>query len=147
VSGTAVQYQPICTTPCDATMPAGTYSLALSKEGGGVVAADQSISFDAGKNDLRGTYTSYQSTRNTGWIVVVGSLVGGAALMLSSLATTSTERQCSGSGSTSFCYDYPTHDYTTLYLGTGVMVGGSLIGWILTRKSDEATIERTAAAQ
>ena len=40
-AGTATDYEPICTAPCDATLPVGTHRLALSQNGHSPVEPDE----------------------------------------------------------------------------------------------------------
>lgn len=111
-------YEAMCTAPCEVTMPRGSYQLALSNHDVPVDAKPVNIS---GDSTLEATYTSRAGTRTVGWILIPVSLLGGTALIL---ATS----------------DPDSESMTPLMLGFGVIVGGSLIGWMLAETSDEVDI-------
>lgn len=80
-AGAFAGFERMCTAPCDVTMPAGTETLALSHEDGGLLAADP-ITLPAGSTTLYGKVHSRQSVRTGGIVItVIGSLVTlGAAI-------------------------------------------------------------------
>ncbi len=74
-------YEPLCTTPCDIELPAGTEKLALSLGDSATVPAG-GITFPAGKSTLVGSYTSHSGLRIVGWVVMLTGTIGGTALIL-----------------------------------------------------------------
>src|SRR6266508_3122062 len=137
VGGISVLYEPICTAPCDATMASGTYRLALSKDAGVPIAADEAVVLKAGTNELRGTYTSYQGTRTAGWIVLLGSVVAGTAVILTKLGA-ETQQRCI------YTCREETTTYTHWAIGGGIMLVGGIVGAVLALKSDEAEIAKAS---
>ena len=98
-------------------MPRGNYTLALSQDGVPVEADPVDIT---GDGTLEGNYTSRSGIRTAGWIIAIGSLVAGSALLFSSGPDDG--------------------DDSSLFLGLGVMLGGGLIGAIMTFLPDKAEI-------
>lgn len=125
-------YGRICTAPCDATVPAGSYSMALSKGNGSPVEVEELVRVD-GPSTLQGTYTSYSRLRITGVVVGLASLLAGGYLVISSFGN---EEVCDNG----YCLDKVALDTTRLVLGSAVIIGGSIAGGIMASKSDEATV-------
>ena len=127
-------YARICTAPCDATMPAGQYNLAISRGGGQPVETD-SMTALSGPATLQGRYTSYAALRATGIVITIASIVVGGYLLITSF------HQCAD-GDTA-CDPV---DKGKLYPGIGILIGGGIIGSIMSSKSDEADIQVLPAA-
>jgi hypothetical protein len=79
-AGDAAGYEHICTAPCEATLPAGTYRLALSQGGGMPVEPRNAVTIER-SSLLYGTYTSRKVLRTIGWVVLGAIILGGTALM------------------------------------------------------------------
>jgi len=118
-------------------MASGTYRLALSKDAGVPIAADEAVVLKAGTNELRGTYTSYQGTRTAGWIVLLGSVVAGTAVILTKLGA-ETQQRCI------YTCREETTTYTHWAIGGGIMLVGGIVGAVLALKSDEAEIAKAS---
>ncbi len=132
-------YGRVCTAPCEATAPAGTYSMALSKGNNGTpVETEEMVRID-GPSTLQGTYTSYATLRGVGVAVVVASLIGGGYLIYTSFDS---EEVCQGG----LCADETKVDKTQLIGGSALLIGGTILGSVLSGKSDEASIRVVPAA-
>lgn len=123
-------YARICTAPCDATMPAGQYNLALSRGGGPPVETGNMTGFQ-GPATLNGHYTSFAALRATGVVITIAGLVGGLYLSITAI------HNCDGNPDPN-CEQV---DKTRFFTGVGVLLGGAIIGGILSSKSDEADIQ------
>jgi len=77
ITGTAKSYLPVCTAPCDASLPKGTQRLALSYEGGKPV--DVTVVL-AGPSRLEADYTSRRGIRVGGLVLFSASFLTGAGL-------------------------------------------------------------------
>jgi hypothetical protein len=122
-------YARICTAPCNATMPAGQYNLALSRGDGPPVETGSLTGFQ-GAATLQGRYTSYAALRATGFVITIVGLVGGIYLFATSI------HSCDGSPDPN-CEQI---DKTRAFTGVGVLLGGAIIGGIMSSKSDDADI-------
>jgi hypothetical protein len=125
-------YGRICVAPCEATVPAGSYMLALSKGGGSPIEAEEMVRVN-GPSTLQGAYTSYAALRTAGIVVTVASLATGLYL-----AFTSFDRDAGCDEGDGSCGDV---DTGRLLVGAGVVAGGSIVGGILAAKSDEVSIQ------
>ena len=126
----ATGYARLCTSPCNVSLPAGTESFALSLEGKSPVSAD-AVSFPAGESRVVAEYTDNGGIRVAGVIVVVAAVVTGGVL----IGTSFKGNGCDGG----YC-DEPL-DTTQFLIGSAVMVGGGLLGFVLTQFSDTATVQ------
>lgn len=117
----AVGYDEMCTAPCEVAMPAGRHQLALSFDGGTPVNAP-SVLVVGGNSTLNARYESHQGTRTVGTVVGLASLIIGPIIIISAA-------------------DDPQFSTATLLLGSGVMVGGTIVGVALRAADDEANIE------
>jgi hypothetical protein len=131
-SAQANAYTIICTAPCTAGLPVGTHELGLS-QGGRIAQSDEPTTI-TGPGTLQGTYVSKAGTRVVGWIVVLGSVVGGTLLMLDSIKRTNV---CDATG---FCYEDSTIDGTEFGVGVGVALVGGIVGAVLAAQKDKAEI-------
>jgi hypothetical protein len=127
----ATGYERLCTSPCDISLPAGTETLALSKDGKSPVEAG-SVSFPAGDSQILGSYQSNTGIRVAGVVIIVASAVAGGALIF----TSSKDGSCDSYG-----YCSKTLDTTQLALGTVVLAGGSLLGIGLVMVSDSGSVQ------
>jgi hypothetical protein len=129
-AGHTVAYSNLCAPPCDATLPAGSHHLALSQDGGKAIEADEPVEI-SGPTTLRGTYESRRGIRIGGLLIVLGSVIGGTALMVSGIhPTTCDDNGCSGG-----------LDQGAVWGGVAVMGVGTLVGTIMMLVRDTATIE------
>lgn len=127
---TAQGYDRLCTTPCDITIPAGTESLALSVPGKEPVDAEP-VTFPAGQSRVVGALESRQGTRVAGYLVGTVGIVGGLALTLvGALKGTGDAGRGSGTGAST----------PLIIAGCGLMLGGGIVGGILVRQRDRATV-------
>jgi hypothetical protein len=127
----SASFERLCTAPCLAELPQGTYSLGLSLGDGGVVAAE---GLDLrGHLRVDGTYTSNANTRRAGVAVTMLSLGLGAALAFYS--TTPCNLNQTGSDC-SKKHPYWIH---------GLVVGGlgSTLGLMLSFVGDDVSIRAT----
>lgn len=127
-------YARICTAPCDATLPAGQYNLAISRGSGQPVETDAMTRFD-GPATLQGHYTSYAALRVVGIVVTVASIVTGGYLFITAL------HQCDSNDPS--CDPV---DKGRAITGAAILIGGSIVGGILSSKSDESDIVVLPAA-
>lgn len=136
--GTALLYRPICTAPCQTTVPMGYQHIGLSRGDASVVEPDQPVNI-TGPGTLHGEIHSRQGARVAGWLLFFGSAGGGAALIVASLRT---ENVCTsdGFGGGSNCIAEKTIDGGLMGAGIATMLVGGLVGLGLTRISDHAEI-------
>jgi hypothetical protein len=131
-------YGRVCTAPCEATVPAGSYSMALTKGNGSPIEVEDMVRVD-GPSTLQGTYTSYSALRTAGSVLGIVSVVGGIIL-----AVTSFDRveKCQEN----ICEEDIEIDKTRLIASGVVLLGGGIAGSIMANKSDEASIRILPAA-
>jgi hypothetical protein len=132
----AHDYQHICAAPCDATLPAGTHRLALSKNGKAPVEPDEAVTI-RGPSNVHGTYVDRSGTRIAGWLVLGGSLVASLVMLAASIHS---DQDCTSTGS---CV--PTHSIDMgLAVGSlATMTVGAIVAVILGLQHDGAIIEVT----
>lgn len=131
-------YGRICTAPCEATLPAGSYPMALSRGNNSPVEAEELVRVD-GPSTLQGTYTSYAALRTAGVVTSVASVLGGGYLIFTSFDQVS---KCDAAG----CQDEVDVDSTRLIAGAVVLLGGSIAGGVMASKADEVGIRVLPAA-
>lgn len=125
----AIGYDRICTAPCEASIAAGTYSLALSLEGDSPVPWRAPVALPAGASTLEGRYRSNGGIRAVGWtLMVAGPAAGLAAILLIK------KEDCVGS--------YCTSQFSPAGLLIGILLtgGGIMGGRLLTMVDDSAEI-------
>jgi len=113
-------YTEICTAPCDASLPNGSHTLALSREEGTPISAGR-IEV-GGPTTLEGTYIDRSGLRIGGWVVFLGGTIGGTAIMLSGIGEEDST--------------------TTIGIGGGIMLAGTIVGLIMAMQGDGAEIVR-----
>lgn len=131
VSMLANRYQLICAAPCSVSVPAGTHTLALAKDGAPIAAEPVYVD---GDGKLQGEYTSYKGARIAGTVIsVVGALVG-LYFILTSIDYDGCEEEKEK--------DKPCDqvEVPRMLGGFGVLVGGAIIGGILSSIDDDAEI-------
>jgi hypothetical protein len=130
--GSIYAYDRICTAPCEASMPAGSYEMALSQRGGAVRGAPAPVAFQ-GESTLQGSFESRMGLRMLGLGIAIAGGAGGIYLMSSA---TSTHQSCtsygtaSGSTATS-CYDLPETDATQAIIGSTVAIASVTTGVLM----------------
>jgi hypothetical protein len=110
-------------------MPAGQYNLALSRGDGPPVETGNLTGFQ-GAATLQGRYTSYAALRATGLFITIVGVVGGFYLLVTSV------HSCDGNPDPN-CEQV---DKPRAFTGAGVLLGGAIIGGIMSSKSDDADI-------
>ncbi len=129
-------YTSICEAPCDATLPAGTYAMAVSQRGGEPVEAKQVVEI-TGPSAVRGTYVSRSGIRIAGWIIGGVSFAAGMSMLV--VGGLKSTHDCSVSP----CVDRPSSDAGMMLAGAGVIVGGSIVTVVMALQHDSATVTVT----
>ncbi len=121
-------YQPICETPCDATLLSGRHRFALSLDGGRPVDVAQPIDLSV-ESVVEGRYVDKSRMRRAGWISFVAGSIAGMAFMFASI-------------------DYRSDPYYgdqiryggMFYTGVGLLVSSIITGSVLASQNDEASV-------
>jgi hypothetical protein len=116
-------YAIVCSAPCNARLPKGTWRLALSPDGHSVVEPDQPVTL-TGPSKLETHYESNRAMRVFGWVLFGASLAIGSTVAILSISV-----------------DGKPVDGTELGVGVGVGLGGGILGLVLTRAQDSASIQ------
>jgi opacity protein-like surface antigen len=132
--GVATAYTDLCGAPCDVTLPAGTYRLALSKDGRGPVEAEEAAVLRE-PSTVQGTYIDHRGLRTAGWVSLLGGIGIGTILMASAFAQKTTT--CDGAGS---CSTSPSVNQSQVGAGAAVSLVGGLVGLILILQGDSASV-------
>lgn len=114
-------YKELCRAPCDVTLQAGSYALALAIEGGDPVRSAALLDID-GPTSVEGVYTSYSVVRALGWVT---SVVGGAVGVVLLIKPPGGETDLSAG---------------RILPGALTIIGSGILGGILTRVEDDADI-------
>jgi hypothetical protein len=122
------QFERLCTAPCTAEIPQGTYRLGLSLDDGDVVSTEVSSDLK-GKLRLQGEFESNRGARTAGWII------GGAGQLVGLLLALQTTQKCS-TEIPGLCKD----ERPYLVPGAGIMLGTLAIGLILLLQRDHAYV-------
>lgn len=130
--GMAQSYRRICVAPCEATLPAGGYLMALSSGHSQPADVDDVVNITE-PSTLQGAHTSYKPLRIFGTVLAIGAVVGGLYLAITSFHKVT---NCNAAG----CSDDMETDTNRLIAGVVVLVGGAVVGGILQNKSDSANI-------
>ena len=121
-------YQPICETPCNATLLSGRHRFALSLNGGTPVDVAQPIDLSV-ESVIEGRYVDKSHLRRAGWITFVAGSIAGMAFMFASI-------------------DYRTDPYYgdqiryggMFYTGVGLFISSIITGAVLAAQRDEASV-------
>jgi len=117
-------YQPICETPCDATLLSGRHRMALSLDGGKPVNVSQPIDLTV-NSIVEGRYVDKRRIRRAGWATFVAGSIAGMALMFASI---------------DYRYDPLINDQIRcrpmFYTGVGLFVGS-----VMASQDDEAHVD------
>ncbi|HTQ02813.1 MAG TPA: hypothetical protein VMI54_03110 [Polyangiaceae bacterium] len=131
--GWAPVYSPVCGQACRTEFVPGRYRLALSKGGGSVVPV-WAPTIIRGPSVLRASYTDHSGLRTAGWVVGLLGLVGGVAMIVSSVHG---REECDAAG---YCFDHDTTDGGLLAGGIVVIVASGIVGSVLVAQHDEAFV-------
>ncbi|HVY25586.1 MAG TPA: hypothetical protein VHB79_03515 [Polyangiaceae bacterium] len=137
-SAYATGYERMCTAPCKVSLPAGTETFALSRDGDPPLAGDP-VQLPAGDAQLRGSISSRGGVRLAGWLSMIGGVVGGAALALTS---TSKGQTCSFGT----CVESTEVNVGQLAAGIAMFGVGLGVGVVLVRIPDAASVEVESAS-
>jgi hypothetical protein len=122
-------YQPICETPCDATLLSGRHRMALSLDGGKPINVPQPIDLTE-DSIIEGRYIDKRRLRKAGWATFVAGSIAGMALMFASI---------------DYRYDPLIGDQIRhrpmFYTGVGLFVGSIITGAVLASQDDEAHVD------
>lgn len=129
----ATGYERVCTTPCDVSLPAGTETLALSRDNKAPLAAE-AVTLPAGTSEVRGSIESRAGIRAAGWVIAIGGTIVGSVLMF----TASKKEQNCDFG---VCSDMTTIDTGKLVGGAVVMGAGLGLGIAMVGVRDKAIVE------
>jgi hypothetical protein len=132
-------YEHICAAPCDATLPAGTHRLALSKNGRAPVEPEEAVTIH-GPSSVRGTYVDKSGTRIAGWVIIVTSFAAATGMLIGSFHTT---QDCSLQSVTGTCNQVSSVDMGLAGGAVAVSLLGTILGMIFVFQHDSATIEVT----
>ena len=121
-------YQPICETPCNATLLSGRHRFALSLNGGTPIDVAQPIDLSV-ESVIEGRYVDKSHLRRAGWITFVAGSIAGMAFMFASI-------------------DYRVDPYYgdqiryggMFYTGVGLFVSSIITGAVLAAQRDEASV-------
>jgi hypothetical protein len=129
------QYSPVCEGPCATQLVPGAYHLALSKDGGPAVPAEEVLL--QGPSSIHAEYEDHSAERVLGGMILVGGMIGGVAMVVVSAG-----RQTCDSGDS--CTTKV--DEQLLAGGIGVVLGSAILGTILAAQHDTAHVEVTPLA-
>lgn len=116
-------YRHICTAPCETSLPAGKYKLALSKGGDLPIETSEPIEV-VQPSVLVGSVESKQNIRTAGWVILgLGNAVGVG--MMAAGADSDSEGMDEG----------------IMLAGLTVALSSMVLGWIMILVEDEAKIE------
>jgi hypothetical protein len=122
-------YQPICETPCDATLLSGRHRMALSLEGGRPVDVAQPIDLSADAI-VEGRYIDKSRMRKAGWATFVAGSIAGLAMMFASVSYHNDP----------FVNGNQIRNSGVFYTGVGLFVSSIVIGAVLASQNDEAYV-------
>ena len=131
----AVALDRLCAAPCKISLPAGTETFALSRAGEFPIFAEP-VTVPAGPSQVVGSFKSRSGVRVAGWVITVGSVVGGSVLIYSSFGT---KQECSSGPSS--CYESHELKMGTFLAGLGVLGLGTAVGLVMAVTRDVAQVE------
>lgn len=126
-------FEEICTAPCRASLPAGTYTFGASQGGGRTIEAEP-VTLPPGESTLTARWQSRGGVRAAGWLIAFGSLIGGTVLIADSFKS---EQVCDSFGG---CYPSSHIDTGELLGGTLIEVVGGTTGFVMAFTRDKVTI-------
>lgn len=127
-------YTSMCRGRCTVSMEAGTYELALEKNGRVVPVSPTTIRGDA---RLNGNFVDRSGTRTTGVVIGVAGTVGGIVMMI---AAYHSHFDCDPAG---VCVQHSTLNDGLFAAGLGTLIGSLITGSILGSVRDRAELTIT----
>jgi hypothetical protein len=134
----ATGYERLCTAPCDVTLPAGTEILALSQPGERFARDAGPITIPAGTSRINGSFESRAGTRAVGWVVAIGSIVGGGLLTYAAFGS---KEECYGSGDYRSCNDTLDLNLPLFIVGLTTFSIGMPVGFVLAARPDAPKVQ------
>ena len=122
----ATGFSKLCTAPCDAALPAGSYRFALAREGESPRTAKQVVNI-RGDASLRADIVSRRDARTAGWVIGGVGVGGGLAALLAGSNTNHLDEK-----------------NTLTAVGATSMVLGALIGIVFVLSEDSAVVRATS---
>ena len=122
-------YQPICETPCDATLLSGRHRMALSLKGGRPIDVAQPIDLST-EAIVEGRYVDKSRMRKAGWATFVAGSIAGLAMMFASVSYRNDP----------FVNGNQIRNSGVFYTGVGIFVGSIITGAVLASQNDEAHV-------
>ncbi|MEM7437809.1 MAG: hypothetical protein AAF436_21845 [Myxococcota bacterium] len=122
-------YQPICETPCRATLLSGRHRMALSLRGGPPVNVRQPIDV-LEPSIIEGRYVDKSRLRKAGWAIFVSGAVAGLAMMFASVDYRNDP----------FNVGNQIRNPGVFYSGVGIFLSSIIAGSVLGSRNDEAYI-------
>jgi hypothetical protein len=124
-------YVPLCAPPCAASLPAGTYHLALSRRGGRPVEAGP-VRVE-GPTELYGDYRRRSGIRAGGWVLMIAGAVGGSVMIAAGASGLSCVREpgCDIDGGS---------QAAVLSAGIVLVVASLVTGMIMATRKARATV-------
>src|SRR5579859_3840692 len=132
-------YRDLCVAPCQTSLPAGSYRLALSKGDDNATAED--VDIPSGSATIRGEYVSHATTRTLGWTL----MLGGGALGTSLAAYGVFGHQHTVCDSNGLCLNHMDSDTAMTTVGLLIAVGSVLGSQLMIHVPDEAHFRVEAA--
>lgn len=136
--GRATGYDEVCTAPCEASVVAGTHTLAVSKTGDRVVEA-QPLTIPQGNSRVHAKLIQRSGARKAGYVLMVGGAIAGvvmSAVALSGESCTTDDITLRESCSTD-------PNLGLLGFGMGITLASVLGGMALTRTRDRVELTIT----
>jgi hypothetical protein len=134
-------YVRVCAAPCDATVAAGTYRLALSAPGGSPLEPAEPVTIQ-GPSRVTGAYTSRRGLRIAGWSMMGGGVIVGSVLAIEAATRAPTCINPNGPGSSPICGQRP--DAGPFWGAAAIFGAVAVVGLVLALQYDSASISVTA---
>jgi hypothetical protein len=133
-------YARVCTVPCDATLAAGTYRLALSQEGRSPLEPAEPVTIQ-GPSTVTGAYTSHRGLRIAGWSLMSVGVVVGSILAVAAATRAPNCVYPNGTQASAICGERPDPGP---YWGAAAAFGAAaVVGLVLALQHDSASITVT----
>jgi hypothetical protein len=128
-----MMYTPLCVAPCTLALPAGWTELALGNPRE-MPAHPSTVLLPPGNSEVLGHLESRSGMRMAGWVVLIGSVVGGAVLLATSFPS---HQECNPAG----CVTATDMDVGRVIAGSLVLFGGGAVGYGLASARDTTSVE------
>jgi hypothetical protein len=133
-------YARMCTAPCDATLAAGTYRLALSRGGRSSLVPAEPVTIQ-GPSTVTGAYTSRRGLRIAGWSLMSVGVVVGSVLAVAAATRAPSCIYPDGTHASAVCGERP--DAGPLWGAAAVFGAAAVVGLVLALQHDSASISVT----